>query len=278
MSPEAYCQEKVRQSGSSFAHSFRFLTPLQAAAMTALYAFCREVDDVVDECRDPAVAAMSLAWWRQEIEALFLHQPSHPVTRALQPHINHFGLEAAHFLALIDGMEMDLQQPVRYADFAHLELYCYRAASVVGLLTAAILGYQNSATLHYARQMGIALQLINIIRDVGEDARRGRVYLPLEDLQRFDVRLDDILQAKSSENFQALMQFQAQRARDFYQQALVALPKVDRKSQRVGLMMGAVYAALLKEISAEGFLVLQHKVRLPTWRKIVIAWWTWLSV
>lgn len=278
MSPEVYCQQIVQKSSSSFAYSFRFLQPAQRAAMTALYAFCREVDDVVDDCQDVGVAAQALGWWRQEVLALFMQRASHPVTRALQPHVITFGLEQAHFLALIDGMAMDLAQPVRYVDFASLELYCYRAASVVGLLTAAILGYQDRQTLVYARDLGIALQLINIIRDVGEDAQRGRVYLPLEDLQRFGVSVEDILHRKNSAEFQSVMRFQAARADEFYQRALASLPRADRKRQQVGLMMGAVYHALLREIAADGFLVLQHKIRLPALRKLWIVWRTWLSV
>ncbi|HEX5129886.1 MAG TPA: presqualene diphosphate synthase HpnD, partial [Usitatibacter sp.] len=183
---DEYCQQKAARSGSSFYYSFLFLPPERRRAITALYAFCREVDDVVDEVSDTGVARTKLAWWRTEVANLFAGHPQHPVTKALAPFVEPYGLDAARMNEIIDGMEMDLVHH-RYADFEELELYCHRAAGVVGQLSASIFGFANPATLEYAEALGIAFQLTNIIRDVGEDARRDRVYLPAEELARFGV-------------------------------------------------------------------------------------------
>src|SRR5438105_1082536 len=198
-----------------FAKGRIYLPAERRRAITALYAFCREVDDVVDEGMDAQLAAATLAWWRAEVANLFAGRPLHPVTRALEPHRDKFGLSAARLNEIIDGMEMDLQQS-RYLDWAGLEAYCYRVASVVGLLAAGIFGYRDARTLDYAKHLGIAFQLTNIIRDVGEDARKNRVYLPVEDLQRFGVRPAGILLAQETPAFRTLMEFEAERARGFY--------------------------------------------------------------
>jgi phytoene synthase len=276
MTPDEYCQEKAASSGSSFYYSFLFLPPERRRAITALYAFCREVDDVVDEGMDPQVAAAKLAWWRAEVANLFAGRPQHPVTRALEPHRENFGLSAARLNDIIDGMQMDLQQ-TRYLDWAALEKYCYRVAGVVGLLAARIFGYRDERTLEYAKNLGIAFQLTNIIRDVGEDARKNRVYLPIEDLQRFGVPAADILQAKETPAFRSLMEFQAERARGYYQRAMSSLPAADRRAQRPGLIMAAIYRTLLDEIQREGFRVLTRRTSLTPLRKFWIAWRTWVA-
>lgn len=273
MNPDDYCQDKAAASGSSFYYSFLFLEPQRRQAITALYALCREVDDVVDEASDPQVARAKLAWWRTELAALYEGKASHPVTQALTISARNFNLPLERLLEIIDGMEMDLDQN-RYLDFKALHLYCYRVASVVGLLAAEIFGYKNPDTLKYAHDLGLAFQLTNIIRDVGEDARRGRVYLPMEDLKRFDVTVSDILNARHSENFVALMNFQADRAEQYYDQALAQLPREDRKSQRTGLIMAAIYRTLLREIRRDGFLVLDRRTSLTPLRKLWLAWWT----
>ena len=195
MTPDEYCQRKAAQSGSSFYYSFLFLPPEQRRAITAIYAFCREVDDVVDESTDPAIAAAKLAWWRGEIAALYANRPQHPVTRALAPFIEPYSITAVRLNEILDGMDMDLAQ-TRYPDFAALERYCYRVAGVVGLLAADIFGHVNPQTFRYAEMLGTALQLTNIIRDVGEDARKNRIYLPMDELARFDVPAGDILNAR----------------------------------------------------------------------------------
>jgi len=276
MSPEEYCQQKAAQSGSSFYYSFLFLPPNRRRAITALYAFCREVDDVVDECHDPQIATTKLVWWRQEVARLYAGTPEHPVTRALLPTLAEFNLPQEQLIEIIDGMEMDLRQS-RYLDFKALSLYCYRVASVVGLLAAEIFGYENRRTQKYAHDLGMAFQLTNIIRDVGEDARMGRIYLPIDELQRFGVPAADILNARYSDNFRQLMEFQIERAEQYYRQAMDELPAADRKAQRPGLVMAAIYRTLLDEIKRDGCQVLTQRTSLTPLRKLWIAWRTWMK-
>ena len=229
MTPDEYCQEKAAASGSSFYYSFLFLPAERRRAITALYAFCREVDDVVDDSADPQLAATKLAWWRVEIGKLFAGNPQHPVTKALLPFVEKYSLSKTNLGEIIDGMEMDLTQ-TRYLDWQGLERYCYRVASVVGLLAAGIFGYRDPRTLEYARHLGIAFQLTNIIRDVGEDARKNRIYLPMDDLKKFDVPAADILNANETENFRKLLAFEVSRAKQFYDKALQSLPELDRRA------------------------------------------------
>ena len=276
MNPDQYCQDKAAKSGSSFYYSFLFLPPERRRAITALYAFCREVDDVVDEVSDASVARTKLAWWRTEVADLFAGHPHHPVARALQPHLATCHIDAARLNEIIDGMEMDLVQH-RYADFDALRLYCHRVAGVVGQLSAGIFGYANPSTLEYAESLGIAFQLTNILRDVGEDARRGRVYLPADDLARYGVTVEDILAARMTEGFRALMAFEADRAEACYEQAFARLAPEDRRAQRPGLIMAAIYRTLLTEIRREGFEVLDRRTALTPLRKLWIAWKTWVA-
>jgi 15-cis-phytoene synthase len=276
MTPDQYCESKAAQSGSSFYYAFRFLPPDKRAAITAFYAFCREVDDVVDEVSDPSVAKTKLLYWRKEIDALYENVPQHPVTKALQRHIAPMHLPQAAFHTVIDGMQQDLDK-TRYLDFTELQTYCYRAAGVVGEVSARIFGMQtpnNPKTLEYARTLGEALQLMNIVRDVGEDARRGRIYLPNEDLARFNVSVSEILQNKTTDAFKTMMQFQYERAAQTYDRALSVLPAEDKRAQRPGLAMGAIYRALLEEIRNDGFGVLERRVSLTPIRKLWIAWKT----
>jgi 15-cis-phytoene synthase len=276
MTPHEYCQQRAAASGSSFYYSFLFLPPERRRAITALYAFCRDVDDVVDECADPQVAAAKLAWWRSEVVSLFAGKPQHPVTRALVPAVEQFGVTAQGLNEIIDGMEMDLTQS-RYLDWPGLERYCHRVAGVVGVLSAGIFGYRDPRTLDYAHDLGVAFQLTNIIRDVGEDARKNRIYLPMEDLKRFNVTAADILSARESEAFSRLMAFEAERARAFYKRAADALPEADRRAQRPGLVMAAIYRTLLREIERDGFRVLKQRIALTPIRKLWIAWRTWIA-
>ena len=276
MTPDEYCQQKAASSGSSFYYSFLFLPPERRRAITALYAIFREVDDIVDEGLDPQVAAAKLAWWRNEVANLFGGKPQHPVARALEPHLKSFNITSDRLNQIIDGMEMDLRQ-TRYLDWTGLERYCFHVAGVVGLLAASIFGYRDERTLEYAKNLGIAFQLTNIIRDVGEDARKNRVYLPVEDLQRFGVPAADVLQSKETPAFRSLMEFEAQRALSYYEKALAALPMADRRSQRPGLIMAAIYRTLLNEIQREGFQVLTRRTSLTPLRKFWIAWRTWVA-
>ncbi len=271
MTPLEYCKQKAAQSGSSFTVSFIFLPKIQREAMTALYAFCREVDDVVDECTDFNVAQTKLNWWKTEVLNLYADTPQHPVTKALQPFVRQFNLAQEHFLEIIDGMEMDLKFN-RYEDFKQLQLYCYRVASVVGLLSAQIFGFKNRKTLKYAHDLGMAFQLTNIIRDVGEDARRGRIYLPLDELKKAKVTEEDILQSRESPAVKELMEYQIERAETYYDKALRELPPEDTKPQRVGLMMAAIYRTLLREIKADSAeKVLNNKTSIPPLRKLMLA-------
>ncbi|GAB3250279.1 phytoene/squalene synthase family protein [Chitinimonas naiadis] len=275
MTPDQYCEDKAAQSGSSFYYSFRFLPLETRRAITALYAFCREVDDVVDETHDENVARTTLNWWRSEVGNLYAGSPQHPVTRALQPHVARLALPKEQLLQIIDGMEMDLTQ-ARYNSFKDLREYCYLVASVVGLLSARVFGVSDEKTYVYAERLGLAFQLTNIIRDVGEDARRGRIYLPVEELQRFDVPAADILNYRESDNFRALMTFQIERAEGYYREAMEALPAADRKNQRAGLVMAAIYRATLEEIKQDGAgKVLNQRLSLTPLRKLWLAWKTW---
>ncbi|MBK1679642.1 presqualene diphosphate synthase HpnD [Rhodocyclus tenuis] len=276
MTPDQYCQQRASGSGSSFYYSFLFLPPLRRRAITALYAFCREVDDVVDECREPAIAASKLAWWRDEVTRLYHGTPQHPVTRALKPLLADFSLPQEQLEEIIDGMAMDLTN-TRYADFSALSLYCYRVASVVGLLSAEIFGYQDRQTQKYAHDLGMAFQLTNIIRDVGEDARRGRIYLPGDELARFGVAESDLAAGRYSDAFTRLMSFQIERAEHYYAQALAALPAIDRKAQRPGLLMAAIYRTVLDEIRRDGIRTLTQRISLPPLRKLWIAARTWVT-
>ena len=273
MTPDEYCQQKAAQSGSSFYYSFLFLPPPRRRAITALYAFCREVDDVVDELHDEGVAQTKLAWWRQEIDRTFTGSPQHPVAQALVPVVREFALPQEHFQTVIDGMAMDLAR-TRYLDFAALELYCHRVAGVVGLMSAEIFGYTDRGTAGYARDLGIAFQLTNICRDVGEDARRGRIYLPQEDLSRFGVAPSALLRAEYSDAFRSLMAFEVERTQSWYDKAMAQLAPADRSAQRTGLIMAAIYRTLLSEIARDGYLVLDRRTSLTPLRKLWIAWTT----
>lgn len=278
MTPKQYCQQKTANSGSSFYYSFRFLPKQKREAITALYAFCREVDDVVDEYTELKVAQVKLAWWRDEIKNLYQAKPIHPVTKALQPFVHSFQLSEEHFHEIIDGMEMDLNFN-RYQDFKQLQLYCYRVASVVGILSAQIFGFNNRKTLKFAHDLGLAFQLTNIIRDVGEDARRNRIYIPLEDLAKFSVSEEDILRSRESDMVKKLLEFQIERAESYYDKALRELPDEDKKSQRVGLIMAAIYRTLLREIRAGGAeTVLNARISLGSMRKFLLALRTWLKL
>ncbi|MEY3991954.1 MAG: All-trans-phytoene synthase [Pseudomonadota bacterium] len=271
MTPQAYVQQKAAASGSSFYYAFLFLPSTQRAAITAFYAFCREVDDVVDEVSDPSVAQTKLAWWEREVRQAFAGQASHPALQALMPHAQIFSITAEHLLAVVEGCRMDLSQS-RYLDYAGLRHYCHLVAGVVGEVSARIFGPQDPRVDAYAHTMGLAFQLTNIIRDVGEDAMRGRIYLPIDELQRFDVKAQDLLQRQHTSAFVALMQFQAQRAHALYEQALQELPSEHRRHQKPGLMMASIYRTLLREIEASNFDVLRHRIALTPLRKLWLAW------
>ena len=274
MTPQQYVQDKAVKSGSSFYYAFLFLPAPRRAAITAFYAFCREVDDVVDEMNDPSVAATKLQWWRGEIAQAFAGTPSHPVMKALIPLAGDFGIEARHLNAVVDGCQVDLEQ-TRFLDFSALQRYCHLVAGVVGEVAANIFGRTDPATVQYAHRLGQAMQLTNIIRDVGDDARRGRIYLPVSELQRFDVKAHELLKRDApwgySDRFNALMRFQAERAHAEYDAALQLMPQADRTAQKPGLMMANIYRTLLREIEAQEFRVLHQRTSLTPLRKLWIA-------
>lgn len=274
MTPEQYVQEKAARSGSSFYYAFLFLPPRRRLAITAFYAFCREVDDVVDEATELSVAGAKLAWWQQEVAAAFGGGPTHPVMRALMPMTKEFGIERAHLDAVIRGCQVDLEQN-RFIDFPALAGYCHLVAGVVGEVACNIFGRQWPQTVDYAHRLGLAMQLTNIIRDVGDDARRGRIYLPISELQQFGVKAHELLARQRpwgySDRFTALMTFQAQRAHRLFDEAFALLPPEDRPRQRPGLMMANIYRNLLREIEAQGFQVLHQRTSLTPLRKLWIA-------
>ena len=273
MTPEQYVQQKAAASGSSFYYAFLFLPKERRAAITAFYAFCREIDDVVDEVVDPGVARTKLAWWHSEVIKSFAGQPSHPAMKALMPLAGSYKIEARHLQAVIEGCQIDLEQN-RFLDFPGLQRYCHLVAGIVGEVAARIFGQTDDATTAYAHKLGLAFQLTNIIRDVGEDALRGRIYLPVNELQRFDVKVHEILKRQYSDRFTALMQFQTERALALYDEALAMLPATDRRAQKPGLMMASIYRTLLNEIAADKFQVLHQRVSLTPLRKFWLAWKT----
>ena len=273
MTPEQYVQQKAAASGSSFYYAFLFLPKERRAAITAFYAFCREIDDVVDEVTDPGIARTKLAWWQSEVTQAFAGQPSHPVMKALMPLAATYRIEPRHLQAVIEGCQMDLEQN-RYLDFAGLKRYCHLVAGIVGEVAARIFGQTDEATTAYAHKLGLAFQLTNIIRDVGEDALRGRIYLPVNELQQFDVKAHEVLKRQYSDRFCALMQFQTQRALALYDEALGLLPPKDRRAQKPGLMMASIYRTLLREIADDNYQVLHQRVSLTPLRKFWLAWKT----
>ncbi len=274
MTPQQYVQDKAASSGSSFYYAFLFLSPPRRAAITAFYAFCREVDDVVDEVADAGVAATKLSWWRNEVAESFAGRASHPVMQALMPLAAEFGIVREHLLAVVEGCQTDLEQ-TRFLDYPALQRYCHLVAGVVGEVAANIFGRTDASTIQYAHRMGLAMQLTNIIRDVGDDARLGRIYLPLTELQRFDVKAHELLKRQApwgySERFQALMRFQADRAHSTFDTALALLPQADRAAQKPGLMMANIYRTLLREIESQNFQVLHQRTSLTPLRKLWIA-------
>ena len=271
MTPQEYCKQKTKESHSSFLNAFIFLKKERREALTALYAYCREVDDIADECLDHEIASRKLNWWRDEIERLYKDEPQHPVSKALHPFIGQFNLSKNYFIEIIDGMEMDVKFN-RYENFEQLKLYCYRVASCVGILSAHIFGYKNKNTLTFAKNLGIALQLTNIIRDLGEDARRGRIYIPLDELKKIGISEEEIISLKNSEKIKNLVKNQVDRAKQFYALAINTLPIEDKKSQKIGLIMGNIYFVLLNEIVKDNpEKILNQKTILPGSRKLRIS-------
>lgn len=271
MTPDEYCQNKTVSSGSSFYYSFLLLPEPKRKALTAVYAFCREVDDIVDECKEEDIARTKLNWWREDLQQAFHGTPQHPVNQALAIYRQQFNLQHDLFEEIINGMEMDLNRQ-RYPDFETLSLYCYRAAGVVGLLAAEIFGYDKEETLTYARNLGTALQLTNILRDISEDLERDRIYLPQNELQQYGVTEAQLRSGNITREMRELFAYQAQRAESYYERAMNSLPETDRYNQTSGLVMAAIYHAVLDKIIKDNYAVLNNRISVPAWRKIWIAW------
>jgi len=280
MTPDQYCQQKLRQSRSSFSLGFLFMDEQRRQAMTALYAFCREVDDIVDLAQDKGIAQTKLDWWKNEIHACFNGRATHPVGLALQQALTHYPLQQGYFQDMIRGMEMDLaHQP--FKNDAQLYEYCYCVAGTVGLLSIDIMGYsgQHTACMQkYARHLARSLQLINIIRDVKEDALRQRVYLPEERLQQYHLSGPQIINAAVNDTpIPALLDLLAelgQEAGHFYHSAIDHLPLSNRYAQRSGLIMAEIYVQLLKKMQQQNYPVLNQRIRIHPLHKLWIAWRT----
>ncbi|HEY3091510.1 MAG TPA: presqualene diphosphate synthase HpnD [Vicinamibacterales bacterium] len=261
---------------TSFYYSFLVLPPRKRSAIIAVWDFCRAVDDAVDEAPDGAIAHTRLSLWRDELTACYAggEGPTTPQGRALQPHVEEFRLPRRPFEDLIDGVEMDLAH-VRYQTFAELADYCRRVASAVGLVCVEIFGYRDPAARAYAIDLGMALQLTNIIRDVTTDLRKGRVYLPAEDLARFHVTEDDLRAGQLTPAVRGLMRFECERARFYYTKAASTLPAIDRRSLLAAEIMGAIYFEILRRIERSGYDVFSRRIRVPRPYRALIALRLW---
>ncbi len=276
MDPQAYCHSLVKASGSSFYYTFLFLPRSKREAIEAVYAFCRVVDDVVDQPKPETQALAELRQWRGELDACYGGRPRHPILQALAEAMGRYRLPRTHFEDLLDGVETDLVCR-RYPTFEALHDYCYRVAGVVGLLCVEIFGYRNPAARDYAVRQGLAVQLTNILRDLKADAERDRIYLPLEDLDRFGYTEAEFLRGVYSPAFVALMQFEAERTRRCFQEAAALCPPEDRPGLKVSEMMGRIYAALLTRMEHDRFRVFERPVTLSAPQKFGIAIRTWLG-
>ncbi|MGH7430237.1 MAG: presqualene diphosphate synthase HpnD [Candidatus Methylomirabilales bacterium] len=266
----------VRKSRSSFYCSFLFLPRAKREAIYAVYALCRAVDDIADDPGDLEAKAERLKGWREELDRCYAGRPTHPITRALRDCLNRYPIPKGYFDEVIAGVEMDLAV-TRYPTIADLAQYCYRVASVVGLICIEIFGYRREATKEYAINLGLALQLTNILRDLKTDGRRGRIYLPQEDLERFGYSEDDLLHCRYTPGFFPLMRFEADRARDYFRRAAESLPSEDRKNMAAAEIMGRIYRETLETIARKEFRVFEDRIALPRARKIGLALTTWLK-
>jgi phytoene synthase len=271
----ARCADITRRSSSNFYYAFMLLPAERRRALHAVYAFCRFIDDIADD-ESTSDAAVLLNRWREELDRVYGGVPTRAISRALADSALHFNIPRKYFEEIIAGVEMDLSRK-RYANFEDLRLYCYRVASAVGLICIEIFGYTNPAARVYAEKLGIAFQITNILRDVKEDAGRGRIYLPLDDLARFAVAEDEILHCDYTASFVRLMEFQAARARDFYREAEAALPLEDRASLLTAEAMRLIYGALLERIVRSNYRVLDHRHSLPAPLKLYLVGRAWAS-
>ncbi len=275
---QAYCTALTKRSGSNFYYSFLLLPRLRREAMYTVYAFCREVDSAVDDPPAGTDPKAQLTRWRAELDAAYHGQPTHPVTISLADHVRRLDIPQKHFEDLIAGVEMDLHT-TRYATFDDLSVYCYRVASVVGLICLHVFGTLSPLATRYAIDLGMAFQMTNILRDLGSDAERGRIYLPQEDLARFGYRETDLLARTYSTNLVELLRFECGRAQAFYttaRQSLDALPRTDQKALTVAEIMRGVYSRILRRIERSNYRVFGPRITIPRTYRLAIVAGVWL--
>jgi len=273
----AQCHRITKGSNTNFYYSFLSLPSEKRKAIYSIYALCRCLDDVVDKSDSKLEASENLLKWTTEIINMYERRPSHPVTVELKPYIERYSIPRKYFFELIKGVEMDLTKN-RYGTFDELHKYCYRVASAVGLICAEVFGYRNVETLGYAVDLGIAMQLTNILRDIKADAAKGRIYLPLEDLRKFGYTEAELCSATYNQAFVEIMQFECQRAWSYYKRAQETLPKEDRKAMIAAEIMRAIYSRILNKIEASNYNVYSSPPQLSKLQKIYIAFSTWINI
>jgi phytoene synthase len=272
-----YCEEVTQRSGTSFSAAFWMLPKSKRRALHAIYAFCRLADDIADEPKLGADRTLLLKRWREELDGAYRGKATHPVGIALGDAVHRFRLPENLFVDLLAGIEFDLAgEPIE--NFDDLRHYCYRVASTVGLLVVRVIGFRNPQTLEYAETLGIAVQLTNILRDIGHDASSGRVYLPREELDRFGVTVADLEKGSMTEGLQSMLNHYADRARRYYGHADRLLPSEDRRVLRPAQAMGRIYRTLLNELEQQNFPCFDEPLRLPRYRRLAIAGAVWLGL
>ena len=277
MTPNEYCRNQAAPSGSSFYYSVLFLPAEKRRALTALFAFYREIEESTKECSDPALGQIKLNWWRQELATAFGGHAQHPVTQALLPMASQFALPQELLLQLIDGVEGGLLKN-RHADFRSLQDYCYRTSGLAEQLAARILGLNDPNALQHAQELGLAFGLTHVILNVRDDARCNRILLPQDELERFGVMAADILNLHETENFKKLIEFVIDKAESCYNRATSGFPAAERKAQRARMALAAIYRSLLREIREDRYRILRQRVDLTPVRKLWLAWKVWMEV
>jgi 15-cis-phytoene synthase len=272
MTPFQYCQDKVLHEGSSLYYTLRVLSPEQRKILLAIHAFFREVNEIPYECQDLSLAQIKLQWWQNEIAQTFKGEAHHPISQVLSEAIHHH-LEENYFQEFIEGVQRHLNV-TRYATCEELETYCKQTGVISTLLCTQVLGYQNENTLKYAEQLGIALQLTSQLRDIRRDFTKGRLYIPTEDLERFQVTEQVLFNYQFSDAVQALLAYQTTRIRAYYHKAFKYLAKEDTFNQRCGVIRAKLALATLQEIENDGYQIFKHRISLTPLRKLWITWRT----
>lgn len=270
---DEYIQDKAAPPGSSLYYALRFLPADKRHALMVFTAFVREVRGILESVTDASVANAKLAWWRAEVQRAYDGQAQHPTLRALAPHLQASAIDPRLLLAIVEGTRIDAEQS-RFFDYAGLRHYAEHACGIPAEVAARLLGHTHDDTLRAAHTLGLALTLTGVIRDAGRHATQGRVYLPVDELQRFGVKAQDVLQRRGSPEFQALMRFQAERALRTFDEAIALLPAADRRSQKPGLILIRIARTLLAEIARSDYAVLEQRIALTPLRKFWLAWRT----